>query len=312
MRRRTRRPRVRPSRRSQRTGLTRPERASQERRRRAHAHWVRVRGLSPRPLRYRVGFAAALVAGSALAGNLAGPALLGANHLDAIHVRGLVRLSADEVAAATGVPRGAPPAQVDPRSVANRLEEHVWIASARAVRLPTGNLLVEVRERVPVAVAPVGPESSLFFVDPSGLPFAPVPGDSTGGLPHLVPAFAATAGEVTAEFAGAVTLAHRLPHFGLALPTQVAITAPGDPEGFSLQLAGLPARFVLGRNALDDRLATLARLLATSLPEVVSAASVDLRFADHAVLRKRASSNQGAQAAAARGRATPSRTRPFG
>ncbi len=308
----TRPTRARPSRRSQRTGLTRPERATQARRRRAHAHWARVQGLSPRRLRHRVGLAAALVAGSAIAGNLAGPVLLGANRLDAIHVRGLVRLSADEVAAATGVPRGAPPAQVDPRAVADRLEEHVWVASARAVRLPTGNLLVEVRERVPVAVAPVGPESSLFFVDPSGLPFAPVLGNSTGGLPHLVPAVAATAGEATAEFAGAATLAHRLPHFGLALPTQVAITAPGDPEGFSLQLAGLPARFVLGRDALDDRLATLARLLARSLPEVVSAASVDLRFADHAVLRKRASPKGGAQAATTRGRAAPSNTRPFG
>ena len=211
---------------------------------------------------------------------------------------GLVRLTAAEVATATGVPRGALPEQIDPPTVVERLAEHAWIASARAVRLPTGNLLVEVRERIPIAVIPVGPESSLFFVDATGLPFAPAPKGSTEGLPRLTPDFAVVGDAANAEFAGAANLAHRLPHFGLAVPAQVAITAADDPEGFSLRLAGLPARFVVGRNALDDRLTTLARLLATSLPEVVNAASVDLRFADQVVLRKRASSKGEAQAAA--------------
>ena len=259
-----------------------------------------------------MGLTAALVAASTFAGGLAEPAALGALSLDAIYIRGLVRLTADEVATATGVPRGALPEQVDSRTVVERLEKHAWIASARAVRLPTGNLLVEVRERVPVAVAPVGPDSSLFFVDRTGLPFAPAPKNFTGGLPRLMPDFAVAADAASAEFAGAASLAHRLPHFGLAVPAQVTISGPGDPEGFSVQLAGLPVRFVLGRDALDDRLTTLARLLATSLPEVVSAASVDLRFADQVVLRQRASSKEEAQAAAARGRATSSDTRPFG
>jgi hypothetical protein len=127
-----------------------------------------------------------------------------------------------------------------------------------------------------------------------------------------VPATPVAPGEPDAGLAAAVALAGRLPDFGLAVPTRIRVQAPDDPEGFILGLAGLPARFVLGREDLDDRLAGLARLLAAGLGEVAEAASVDLRFEDQAVLRRRPGPKGPAQVAAERGGATPSGTSPSG
>jgi len=306
--------------------LTRTERASQARRQRALAHLERVRGHagSPREPRFRGAVAvavAALLASSVAAGALFGPSLVTAAsgwlsgatpRLEAIRVHGLERLSAGEIAAATGLARGATPAEVVPGEVVERLEAHSWVAAARAVRLSSRTLLVDVRERVPLAVAPAGKDESPFLVDATGTPFTSAAAATSEGLPRLVPATAVAPGEPDDALAAAVALAQQLPAFGLAVPTQVRIAAAGDPLGFVVHLSGLTARFVLGREDLDDRLAGLARLLAANLVETAKATSVDLRFADQAVLRKRPPPKGAAQVAAERGGAAPSNTRPSG
>jgi cell division septal protein FtsQ len=297
--------------------LSRTERAAQARRERALAHLERLRGRADAPRAPRLtaaGAVAALLAASIAAGALFGPSLVtGATRgLEAIHVRGLERLSGDEVAAATGLARGAPPSEVDPDAVVESLEAHPWVESARAVRLSTATLLVEVRERVPLAVAAAGKDAALFFVDATGTPFAPVEASTSEGFPRLVPAAAVDPNEPSDALAAAVALAQRLPAFGLAVPAQVQIPAQEDAEGFVLHLTGLPARVVLGREDLDERLTGLARLLAANLTDVAEAASVDLRFADQAVLRKTPAPKGRAQVAAERGRATPSDSRPSG
>jgi cell division protein FtsQ len=243
--------------------------------------------------------------------------------LEAIYVRGAARLSADQVAAATGVAPGATLASVDEAAVVEQLQTHDWIEEARALRLATGSLLVRVRERVPVAVAMAGEPPALFFVEASGTPFAEVggdvadapgklAGDADQALPRVISAAPVATREPSAALAEAAQLARRLPDFGLPLPAAVSIAAEGDPEGFALRLPDRPARVVLGREDLDRKLAALARLLAEELPEVAEAANLDLRFADQVVLRKGPAPKGVAQAAAARGRATSSGARPSG
>jgi cell division septal protein FtsQ len=305
-------------------GLTRTERASLARRKRALEHLERVRGQAGASRTPRLGVAGgagALLAISVAAGVVLGPAratvarawLSGdAPRLEAIHVSGLERLSGAEVAAATGLAPGTAASEVDPRAVVEQLQSHAWVAAARAVRVSGGILLVEVRERVPRAVAPAGPDAVPFFVDATGTPFAPADAASSDALPRLVPANPVAPGEPDAGLAAAVALARRLPDFGLAVPARVRIAAPDDPEGFILDLAGLSARVVLGREDLDDRLAGLARLLAAGLSDVVEATSVDLRFEDQAVLQERPGPKGPAQVAAERGGATPSGTSPSG
>jgi cell division protein FtsQ len=237
--------------------------------------------------------------------------------VQAIHVSGTARLSANQVAAATGVARGDELASVDEEAVVEQLQTHDWIEEARALRLPTGSLLVKVRERVPVALAMAGEPPALFFVEASGTPFAELPG-SPSALPGLLSALPvlsaapAASREPSAALAEAAQLARRLPDFGLPVPTALSIGAEGDPEGFALRLPGRPARVVLGREDLDRKLAALARLLAEELPELAEAANLDLRFADQVVLRKGPAPKGVAQAAAARGRAESSGARPSG
>ena len=68
---------------------------------------------------------------------------------------------------------------------------------------------------------------------------------------------------------------------------------------------------VLGRERLTAKLDDLARLRAESPPELATATRLDLRFRGQAVLDGPPQGGA-ATAAAARGRATPSNTRPAG
>jgi len=287
-------------------GMTRVERAAQARRRRALAHLERVRdqhkaGKKPPAQRLR-----ALVLGLSFAGGawLGGAWLAGAT-LETISVRGARHLSAQAIAAASGVAPGTRLATLDRNNVAARLIKNPWIEQARALALPGGRLLLAVVEREPVAVL-VGEEP--WAVDAAGSPFAPAPSDGLEALPRLVAAHTTAPGEL----AKAVALAQRLPELGLAAPLEVGIAAPDDPEGLSLRLPGLAPRVVLGREDLDAKLADLTRVLEAELPELGSATRLDLRFRDQAVLDVTPPPKETAQAAASRGRAMSSKERPAG
>jgi cell division septal protein FtsQ len=235
------------------------------------------------------------------------PGRLGGDaQLDAISVRGASHLAIAEVAAATGVPRSAALSSIEPASVEERLEDHAWIAEASALRLPTGRLLVGVTETVPVAVLAAGQPAQTFLIDADGVPFAPAEGSPDEALPRVVTDRAVAPLEPDEDVARAVQLARDLPRFGLAQPVWISVAAESDRRGFALRLPGLRARIVLGWEDLDAKLRELARLLAADVPEIGSAAELDLRFADQAVLRNEPLPEGAAQAAAARGRAAPS------
>ena len=235
------------------------------------------------------------------AGRLGGDA-----QLDSISVRGASHLAVAEVAAATGVSRSAALSSLELASVEKRLEDHAWIAEARALRLPTGTLLVDVKETVPVAVVAAGSPAQTFLVDASGTPFAAAEERHDEALPRIVTAGAVAPLEPNEDIARAVQLARELHRFGLAQPVLISIAAEDDRRGFTLRLAGLRARIVLGREDLDSKLRELARLLAADVPEIGDATELDLRFADQAVLRNEPPPEGAAQAAVARGRAAPS------
>jgi cell division protein FtsQ len=279
-------------------GLTRAERAAERRRRRARAHLERLRGESRRgeralrPLR-----AGALVlVGSAVLGLWLSAGWGARRSVASFSVHGARHLAAADVAAASGLARGAALASVDAGALAAALARHPWIAEARALVLPTGSVVVSIREREPAAVL------AGMAVDGEGVPFAPaVPGLER--LPQLSASESFEPGRPHPELAAAVALARRLPERGLPAPLEVGISAADDPEGLWLRLPGLAPRVVLGREDLDARLADLAELLEADLPELAHAAKLDLRFRDQAVLD---------QAAAPSGGAAPSEQRPTG
>ena len=92
-------------------------------------------------------------------------------------------------------------------------------------------------------------------------------------------------GESSPELAEAVAFAARLAALGLPRPVEIGVSAPDDPTGFWLRLEDFAPRILLGREALDARLAALARVLEVAPPDAAAAAVLDLRFADQVVLR---------------------------
>jgi hypothetical protein len=232
--------------------------------------------------------------------------------IEAISVRGSELLSSAEIAAATGLPLSAEWASADPREIEASLIAHPWIADARAVRLPTGRLLVHVSEQVPRALVAIGKPAQDFAVNREGMPFAPAGSRAPSGLPRLIPNTAVEPNATNQQMAGAIELAYRLPEFGLPLPSELFLSDEGDPTGFAIRLPNLKPRIILGHDHFDARLTSLSRLLETGLEEVEGSETLDLRFADQAVLRGAPSPKGAKQAATTRGRAASSKARPTG
>ena len=240
-------------------------------------------------------------------------------NLERMEIRGTAHLDARAVAQATGIEPGARLSTLDPTLAAQRLGEHDWIASARALRVPGGTLLVEVVEREPLAIVAAGIPPRPFAVDASGTPFAPLePGQAE--LPRLQGAGKLEPRVADHRLAQAVALAALLQGFGLAAPAEIGVPSAAlsesspeanASEGFTLRFRELPTRFVLGDEALDLKVERLAQVVSRRPDEVVRALRVDLRFQDQAVLSPHPA-RKGSEAAAARGDATPSRQRRSG
>ena len=237
-----------------------------------------------------------------------------------ISVSGNSRLSTRDVARATGVTPGSPLASLDSRDVERRLATHRWIRSARATALPTGALLVEIEERRPRAVVRSGSEQSWYLVDASAVPFAPADPEIAAGLPRLHSGSALAIGDRHEVLARALALARDLPLDALSDPAspsgagwpaglELRLPTPGSPEGWVLRSARPPGEVILGTRGLERRMKQLERLLASDLREVREAETIDLRFADRAVLRGASVSRRdGHQAAAERGSARRSKS----
>ena len=270
------------------------EREMQLRRERAQQHLDRVRhrrrnegaGRRARRLRIGPGWFVVAGAGAVLFGLSAGQDAV-ANwgepwRVARVEVLGAERLSGREVAEAAGVAPGAAWDMVDPQRAGRALGEHAWVADARVARLPGGTVVLEVREREPMAVieargGPVG-------VDAEGRPFAVLEPEEASRLPRLRCENAPPPGEPDERLATAIRVARSLPQRGLDLPEEIAVGDARDPEGVVLRLPGLAPRVVLGNEEFDERLGLLAELLAQRKSEVEASTQVDLRFAGQAVL----------------------------
>ena len=228
----------------------------------------------------------------------AGPA----THIERIAIQGLATLSSTEVAAATRVAPGEDSLDVDPAAVAQRLRDHPWIRDAHVMRLPTGKLLVQIEEREPVAVlAPVG-ESEITtwrYVDDTGTPFAALrEGDleRAGAWPRLRGGEALADGLAHPELAAALVLqrhlrASALPGLlGAGDDLELRLPRPGDAQGWTLVVGRDRRLVVLGREHLVLRLDRLEVLLRSNVDALDGTTTIDLRFADRAILRSSSAS----------------------
>ena len=300
------------------SGLSQRERDHSKRQRRARKHLERMRrGAQPQPP-FQLAVPAAVVLSLAVGLLFGSPLVATARswfagepvRIEAISVRGAELLSPAEIAAATGLPLSAEWASADPREIEASLIAHPWIIDARVVRLPTGRLLVHVSEQLPRALVAIGKPAQDFAVNGAGMPFAPAESRAPSGLPRLIPNATVERDVADERLARAIELAYRLPEFDLPLPSEVFLSKDDDPTGFAFRLPNLKPRIVLGHDHFAARLTSLSRLLESGLAEVEGSETLDLRFADQAVLRGAPPSQGAKQAAATRGRAASSKARP--
>jgi cell division septal protein FtsQ len=213
--------------------------------------------------------------------------------LERVAVQGASALSPHAIAAGAGALAGRSLDTVDPQAVSESLLAEPWIESARALRLPTGTLVVSIVERHAVARWHIDETMAVELVDDHGSRFAGAvePGgflpmvrgeaDITGALPDQ-------ALEILREIARYAALATDPSTLTLHLPGLVA--GPdgdlrGSNSGYVLELGSKGPRALLGRRLLSQRVARLAALLDDDEAMVQTAQLIDLRYADRAVLR---------------------------
>lgn len=218
--------------------------------------------------------------------------------LESIAVQGTSRLSGEDVARATGLARGSGLEGLSETELESTLEAHPWIREARVVLLPTGTLIIDVREREARAV--LQDDSGAHFVDDAGIAFArvlPEDEEDAAELPLLVgsefDAASLQRGLAIAELLDAVALPGLVrdgaPHRGLSLWVPRADDAP---TGWVLR-GGRGPEVILGSGdvaTVGDRIDRLERLLTAAPVELAETTSIDLRFAGQAVLRQTSTS----------------------
>jgi len=232
----------------------------------------------------------AAVAVVGVAAAVVGLALSPLADVNDVVVDGAARTSVDSVAAATGVRPGDPLVFVNAARAAEQVGDLPWVATAGvSLSWRTGEVLVTVDERVPVAVAGTGDDA--VAVDTNGFVLGALAPDERAPdgapLPVVAPAGPVVPGERLGEadrslvaVAGALTP-------GLA--TQVAEVIPGAAGGVTLVLTS-GAEVTLGAvpdgggERLGDQVRTLQTVLATV--DLTCLASIDLAGGTTAVVAR--------------------------
>jgi cell division protein FtsQ len=234
-------------------------------------------------------FALAFVVGLGGARPIAEIFLLRVTPLERVAVQGARSLSPAAIAASAGVVAGFPLASVDPHLVRERVAANPWIESVRALRLPTGTLVVSVVERRAVARWQDDPSEPMELIDQRGQRFAGAiePG---GALPLVRGAIdrADSLPSEAIEILDELRRHRRLAAAPDALTLHLPDRRSGPTEagaGYELQIGDAGPRAILGRRQLSQRIARLAALLEDGAAPLGDSRWIDLRYADRAVLR---------------------------
>lgn len=196
--------------------------------------------------------------------------------IERVEVRGVVRLSPDEVRRWAAVPPGARLVPLDVSAVVARLSGRPWVRSVAVHKRFPDTLVVTVTERIPIAIAKTDRRS--WLIDDEGTVITSTALDA--GFPVVI-------GGSASRPAGLVVGASLLrgyraagsPAPGLGALV-IDVTAPRDPI---VQLAeGLRIRF--GRGDYEDKWRRYLAIQRDVMERAPGPQLVDLRFRDRAVV----------------------------
>lgn len=213
--------------------------------------------------------------------------------LDRVAIQGTSVVPPLAIAQAVSALTGRPLDTIDPDEIRAAMTSDPWIESARALRLPSGTLVISVVERAAVARWRMDDASEMELIDRDGKRFAGST-DRGGPLPLVRGKIAfgesipPSAIEILDEVQRYVRLAGDPSQLTLQLPELHATSAMGPrhvESGYVLQIGEEGPRALLGDRLFVQRIARLAALLESEAPTLKDARWIDLRYADRAVLR---------------------------
>lgn len=196
--------------------------------------------------------------------------------IERVEVRGMVRLSPDEVRRWAAVPPGARLVPLDASAVVARLSGRPWVRSVGVHKRFPDTLVVTIAERVPIAIAKTDRRS--WLIDDEGTVITSTALDA--GFPVVIggsvsrPSGLAVAAALLRGYRAAGS-----PHLGSGGPV-IDVSSPGDPV---VQLAGgLRLRF--GRGDYEAKWRRYLAIQRDVMERAPGPQLVDLRFRDRAVV----------------------------
>jgi len=213
--------------------------------------------------------------------------------LERIAVQGASALTPLDIAHEASIEAGRSLDKIDPRQIRESVAAEPWIESARALRLPTGTLVISVVERRAVARWRISESSNIELIDQRGKRFAGAT-ERGGPLPLVHGAIKAdgslppSAIQILDELRRYGSFAVDPSHLTLHLPDRQSAeigTVSEVDSGYVLQIGEGGPRAILGKRLFTQRVARLAALLESEEATLRDARWIDLRYADRAVLR---------------------------
>ncbi|NNE68727.1 MAG: FtsQ-type POTRA domain-containing protein [Rhodothermales bacterium] len=231
---------------------------------------------------------------TALVGVLAylGWSWLDGAQVEAITVRGAVHADSSQIVALAGVEVGTALMDVSPEFLADRVRRHPWVQAASASRQPTGTLVINVREREPVALALDARGVPDYYLDAAGYRMPAVPGPVVDvpivrGVREAYHPVVPVSNPALRRF---IALLPDLEAFENALLSEIHETESGIDIYTAVTPSGQSLRVRLGRDHFDqklDRLQSFWMQAVLARPET-RYDWVDLRFDGQVVTRERA------------------------
>lgn len=229
----------------------------------------------------------ALLAGGLLAGSV--HRLLQATPLPVqkVEVRGINRLSREEIISLTGVAIGQNLLTLRLKTIGQQVSSNPWVASVKVQRFYPGTLSLSIQEREPVAVINMG---LLYYLDANGEPFKPLNFGDALDFP-VVTGFQEeqlNADPITTRLAlkTACQLLDALKQHGSFILADVSEIHYDEAHGFSLYTTSGALPIKIGNEDFDNKLLRFARIYQNLMTQQPGLQYIDLDYSDRIVVKK--------------------------
>jgi len=204
-----------------------------------------------------------------------------------VDVRGVQRLTREEIVTLTGVLPGQNLLSLHLKAVGQQVARNPWVASVRVQRFFPGTLAVSITERQPVAVVNLG---LLYYLDNQGEPFKPLSFGDTLDLPVVTglseDALAADPAGTREALKSACELLGALQQYGSFILADVSEIHYDRGHGFTLFTTSAAVPIRIGTDDFSGKLARFARIYQTLMTQQPGLHYIDLDYIDRIVVKK--------------------------